>query len=147
VDPLLLPAAGDAVELCEVPQVVEAREPLVQPAIAAEDVPDPLAYLARVAHDVAAEHAGLAGRRQEQRDQHLDRGRLTGSVRTEQSEQFAFGDLERDAAYGLDLEGAAADDSCRRTVGTTKPDDLDHRHVFDPTYGLCHRAFGRGTSD
>jgi hypothetical protein len=45
--PLL--AAGDAVELGEVAEVVERREPLVQAAVAAEHVADPLAHLARVA--------------------------------------------------------------------------------------------------
>ena len=52
-----LAARLDGVELGEVAQVVECREPLVEAALAAEDVPDPLAHPARVLDDVVAEHA------------------------------------------------------------------------------------------
>ena len=48
VDPVALCLAGDAVELGEVAEVVVRGEPLVEPAVAAEDVADPLANLARV---------------------------------------------------------------------------------------------------
>ena len=57
VDPRALAARVDAVELGEVAQVVERREPLVEAAVAAEDVADPLAHPARVLDDVVAEHA------------------------------------------------------------------------------------------
>ena len=49
VDPEPLRLAGDAVELGEVAEVVVRGEPLVEAAVAAEDVADPLAHLARVA--------------------------------------------------------------------------------------------------
>ena len=109
--------AGDAVELGEVAQVVARREPLVEAAVAAEDVADPLPHLARVVDDVEAEHARLPARREEQRDQHLDRRRLAGAVRAEQAEQLALLDGERDAAHRLDLERLPPDHAGGRTVG------------------------------
>ena len=56
LDPRPDPLARHAVELREVAQVVEAGEPLVDAAVAAEDVADPLPHLARVLDDVVAEH-------------------------------------------------------------------------------------------
>src|SRR5205807_9837340 len=62
-DAALLLAGRHAVELGEVAEVVERGEPLVDPAVPAEDVADPPAHLARVLDDVEAEHARLARRR------------------------------------------------------------------------------------
>ena len=45
--------ARDAVQLGEVAEVVERGEPVVQPPVAAEDVPDPAAYRAGRGHVVA----------------------------------------------------------------------------------------------
>src|SRR5439155_10897249 len=101
VDAHPLGLAAHAVQLGEIAEVVETGEPLVEPALAAEYIADPLADLARLADDVVPEHARVAGRRQQQRDQHLDRRRLAGAVRAEQPEELALGDLERDPADGL----------------------------------------------
>ena len=60
VDPGALALRLHAVELGEVAEVVDRREPLVEPAVAAEDVPDPLPDPARVLDHVVAEHARLA---------------------------------------------------------------------------------------
>ena len=60
LDPCLLFTRGDPVELGEVAQVVVAREPLVDPALAAEDVADPFSHLARLLDDVVAEYTGLS---------------------------------------------------------------------------------------
>ena len=58
-DPGALLAGGHGVELGEVLQVVQRREPLVEPAVAAEDVADLLAHRSRVGDDVVAEDASL----------------------------------------------------------------------------------------
>jgi hypothetical protein len=117
LDPRLLMLGRYAVELGEVAQIVVAREPLVDAALPAEDVADPLAYLACLLHHVEPEHPCLPAGWDQQRDQHLDRGRLAGPVRPEQPEELALGDLEVDAANGLDLERLPADDAGRRLVG------------------------------
>src|SRR5581483_4590295 len=96
VDPPPLRLPGDAVQLGEVAQVVESREPLVQAAVAAEHVADALSDLPRVVDDVEAEYPRRARRRQEERDQHLDRRRLPRAVRPEQPEELALLDAERD---------------------------------------------------
>jgi len=111
VDPRPLRLAGDAVELCEVAEIVARREPLVEPAVAAEDVADPLPHLASVLDDVEAEHPRLARGGEEQRDQHLDRRRLAGPVGAEQAEQLPLAHGERDAAHGLDLQPLPPDDA------------------------------------
>lgn len=85
--PLLL-AGADPVQLGEVPEVVERGEPVVQAAVAAEDVPDATAYGDGVAGHVVAEHPGGAGRRQEQGVEHLDGGRLAGAVGPQEAEQL-----------------------------------------------------------
>ena len=125
VDPRPLALRVDAVELGEVAQVVERREPLVQPAVAAEDVPDPLAHPVRVVDDVASEDERLPRRRDQQRDQHLDRRRLAGAVRPEQPEELALLDLEADAADGLDLERPSAERPGRRPVRAVEVDRFD----------------------
>ena len=143
VDPLALPAAGHAVELGEVAQVVVGREPLVEPAVAAEDVADPLAHLVRVPNDVEPEHPRLTARRQEQRDQHLDRRRLAGPVRPEQPEELALADLERDPAHRLDLERAPPDDPGVRLVGAPQVADFDDAcHPARLTAGWSHAVCG-----
>jgi hypothetical protein len=128
LDPAPLFARGDAVELGEVAEVVVAGEALVDAALAAEDVADPLAHLVRLLDDVQPEHARAAGRRDQQRDQHLDRRRLARPVRAEQSEQLALGDLEVDPADGLDLERLAPHDTGRRLVCPPQSLDLDRSH-------------------
>jgi len=115
-DPRLLDLRRHAVELGEVAQVVVAGEPLVDAALAAEDVADPLPDLARVLDDVEAEHVRGARGRDQERDQHLDRRGLAGAVRAEQPEQLALVDREADAAHGFDLLHAAADRSGVRLV-------------------------------
>ena len=125
LDPRPLAAGLDAVELGEVAQVVERGEPLVEAAVAAEDVADPLPHPARVLDDVAPEHARLPRRRDEERDQHLDRRRLAGAVRAEEAEELALLDREADAAHGLDLERAAPERAGRRPVGAVEVDRFD----------------------
>ena len=98
-----LAAMVDGVELGEVAQVVEGREPFVEAALAPEHVPDPLPDPARVLDDVPAEHARAARRRDQQRDQHLDRRRLAGAVRAEQAEELALADREADPPDGRDV--------------------------------------------
>ena len=119
---------GHRVQLGEVAQVVERREPLVEAALAAEDVADPLAHLARVLDDVEAEDARRSRSRDQQRDQHLDRGRLAGAVRAEQPEQLAFRNLERDAAHRFDLDRATPEDAGRSPVRPLQISCLDRRH-------------------
>src|SRR5262249_60838350 len=63
VDPGALRLAGHAVELGEVAEVVVGGEPLVQAAVAPEDVADPPADESRVLCHLRAEPPGLPGRR------------------------------------------------------------------------------------
>src|SRR5688572_27295820 len=125
VDPGALALRLDAIELREIPEVVERREPLVEPAVAAEDVSDALAHPVRVLDDVAAEHERLPRRGDEEGDQHLDRRRLAGAVRPEEAEQLALADLEADAANGLDLERPPAEGARGRLVGPVEIDRFD----------------------
>src|SRR5256885_5285756 len=127
-DPRALLLRRHRVELGEVAEVVETGEALVEPALAAEDVADPLAHLARVLDHVEPEHARRARGRDQQRDQHLDRGRLAGAVRSEEAEELALGDLEGDAPHRLDLERPAAEDPGRGLIGAPKIPRLDRRH-------------------
>src|SRR5438876_831114 len=66
-DASALLAHGHSVEICEVAQVVERREPVVEAAVAAEDVADPPANLARLVRRIEPEHARRAGGREQQR--------------------------------------------------------------------------------
>ena len=88
-----------------------------------------------------------AARRQQQRDQHLDRRRLAGAVRAEQPEELALLDRERDAAHRLDLERLPPDDAGGRTVGPAQLDGLDHRHAFDPSRCRRDRVVGAAPAD
>ena len=124
-DPGALDVRVDAVELREVAEVVERGQPLVQAAVAAEDVPDPLPHPVGVLHDVVPEDARLPGGGEEQRDQHLDRRRLACAVRAQEPEELALADLEADAAHRLDLERASSERARRRAVGAVKVDCLD----------------------
>ena len=117
-----------AVQLGEVPEVVVAGEALVDAALAAEDVADPLAHFARVLDDVVSEHLRRPGGRDQQRDQHLDRRGLSGAVRAEQAEKLALLDREADAADRLDVHPLAADGPGRRAVGAVEVDCLDDGH-------------------
>ena len=128
VDAGPLAAGLDGVELGEVAQVVETREPLVEAALAPEHVADPLADPARVLDDVPAEHARAARRRDQQRDQHLDRRRLAGAVRAEQAEELALADREADPSDRLDVVRPAPDCARRDPVGAVEIDRLDDVH-------------------
>jgi hypothetical protein len=134
-DARLLDLRGHAVELCEVAQVVVAREPFVDAALAAEDVADALPDLARVLDDVVAEDAGVPRGRDQERDQHLDRRRLAGAVRPEQAEKLALLDLEADALDCFDLFDPAADRAGVRLVDAAQVVCLDDGHGFQPTDG------------
>jgi len=140
VDSLALSMSRDAVQLGEVAEVVVGGKPLVEAAVAAEDVADPLAHLARVVDHVVAEHACLAARREEQGDQHLDRGRLARAVRAEQPKELALLDAEGDPTHGFDVQPLAADDASRRLVGPAQVDSFDHGHVYDPSDRTCHQS-------
>ena len=128
VDPRLLDLRGHSVELGEVAQVVVAGKPFVDAALAAEDVADPLPHLPRVLDDVVAEHARASRRRDEQRDQHLDRRRLARAVRAEEAEELALLDLEAHAAHRLDLFHAAADRPGVGAVGAVEVLRFDDGH-------------------
>jgi hypothetical protein len=124
-DPRALPLRLDPVQLCEVAQVVEGGQTLVEASVATEDVADPLPHPAGVLDHVAAEHARLPRRRDQQRDQHLDRRRLPGPVRPEETEELTLLDREADAPDGLDLERAPAERTGGRPVRPVQVDGLD----------------------
>jgi hypothetical protein len=142
VDAGALRARLDGVELGEVAQVVQRRQPLVEAAVAAEDVADVLAHPARVVDDVVAEHPRRPRGGDQQRDQHLDRRRLAGAVRPEQAEELALGDLEAHAAHRLDLERAPPDGAGGGLVGATEVDRLDDVHAPEssPAARACVRC-------
>jgi len=54
--PALLPHR-DAVQIREVAEVVERRQPVVEAPVAAEHMPDPASHLARLVRRIEAEHA------------------------------------------------------------------------------------------
>src|SRR5260221_12543375 len=75
--------------------------------------------------DIEAKHPRLTARRQEERDQHLDRCRLARPVRPEQPKELTLADLERDPAHRFDLERAPPEDAGVRLVGPPQVADLD----------------------
>src|ERR1051325_2422444 len=86
--------------------------------------------------------------RDQQRDQHLDRGRLAGAVRAEQAEELALGHLEVDPAHGLDLLRLPAKRPRVRLVGSAEPLGFDRRHRREPSYWsrLLHSAARGGVA-
>jgi hypothetical protein len=131
VDARALSPRRHPVDVREVAQVIEAGESAVEPAIAAEDIADTRAHLSCLLRYVETEHAGGPCRRQQQRRQDLDRRRLSCSVRTEQTEQLAVCDRERDPTQGLDLARTAAEDSPPRAIAP-----------FEAVYFDCHSGIG-----
>ena len=145
VDPRALHLGVDAVELGEVAQVVERGEPLVEPAVAAEDVADALPDPLRVLDDIVPEHAGRARGGDQERDQHLDRRRLAGAVRTEQAEELALLDLEADPSDGLHLDRPAPERPGRRLVGAAEVDGFDDGRHARRVYSRAARPRGRSS--
>ncbi len=82
------------VELAEHPELLADLQDPVAGLLAAGDHADPAAQVLEVAHNIEAVDEGLARCRQQQRDQDLDQGRLSGSVRAKHSEQLALTDRE-----------------------------------------------------
>jgi hypothetical protein len=68
-----------------------------------EDDADPATHLSRLLHDVQAVDGGASLRRTEERREHVDRSRLPGAVRSEESEDLALTYLEGDARDGAYL--------------------------------------------
>ena len=155
LDPRSLAPGLDTVELGEVAQVVPGGKALVEPPVAAEHVADPLAYPRRVLDDVPSEHPRHARRRDQQRDQHLDRRRLARPVRAQQAEQLALGDLEAHAPHRLHFEAAAPERAGGRAVGPHEVDRLDdgcHAAILRRVSNVsivrrAYEAFSRGDMD
>src|SRR5947209_9814647 len=68
-----------------------------------KDEPDVPPHIVALAHDIVTRHSRGAGRRPDQRAQHVDRRRLAGAVWPEESEHLARRDLEVNAANCLNL--------------------------------------------
>ena len=81
------------------------------------DKADQSARRAVVAGDVVAAHRGLPARGRDEAAEDGDEGGLPGPVRTEQGEDFAFADIERDTGQ---RDGAAG-------IGLGEVADLDDR--------------------
>ena len=143
LDSLLLETGWNAVQLREVAQVVVAGQPLVDAALAAEDVANPLANLARILDDVSAEHPCRARGRNQQRDQHLDRRRLAGPVRAEQAEELPRLDREAHPANGLDLLRPATNRAGVRPIGPPQLVRLDRSHGPQTNRGNNLAKLGR----
>ena len=73
------------------------------------DVAERLAHPHRILHQVAAADGGGAGGGQQEGGEHALGGRLAGAVGAEEPHDLALGDLEVDAADGLDHPGAGAE--------------------------------------
>ena len=98
---------GEVVDAAVQLDVLGDRQVLVQG--------EPLAHVADVAlddlalgEDVAADDARLPAARRQQPGQHPDRRRLAGAVGAEESEDFAFAHVERDAIDGDERRRTAA---------------------------------------
>ena len=70
---------------------------------ALRDIADCAAHGVRLPDDVVADDLGAARVRLRQRREHLDRGRLPGSVRSEQAKNLAGANGERDALECLNV--------------------------------------------
>jgi hypothetical protein len=114
------------VQLSEVPQVVQRRQPLVQAAITAKDVTHTPPDGSGIICHVETEYDRSASRRQQQRCQDLDGRRLTGTIRTEQAEELAFLDVETDVLECFDLFDGWAQQSYAGSVGAVQLSDLYH---------------------
>ena len=143
LDPALLRPRRHAVELGEVAKIVVPGEPFIDAALAAEDVANPLANLARILDDVPAEHPCRARGRNQQRDQHLDRRRLAGPVRAEQAEELPRLDREAHPANGLDLLRPATNRAGVRPIGPPQLVRLDRSHGPQTNRGNNLAKLGR----
>ena len=92
----------DAVELGVQAQVLRGRQVAVERRVL-EDEADVAADVVALADDVVAGDVGAAAGRLGERAEHVDRRRLAGAVGAEEAEDLAAGDVEADAAHGLDL--------------------------------------------
>ena len=88
----------------------------------------PTGGTARVLDDVVAEDPRRPRRGDQQRHQHLDRGRLAGAVRAEQAEELTLRDFEVDPAHGLDRLRPTAHKSGRLLVGPAQVLRFDCGH-------------------
>src|SRR5680860_1104242 len=77
---------------------------LMARGVALADVPDAAAYVATVGDHVVPGDLGRAGRRRDQGGKHPQGGRLAGAIGAEERDELARGDLQVEAAHGLDLE-------------------------------------------
>ena len=115
----------------EIPSVEAALEDEVLPAgrhvvgaTRLADVADPLTHLLRLARDVGAGHARRARVDGQQRREHPERRRLSGSVRSEEAEDLAPTDLEADALDRFDGSFPAAEALAK----ILRRDDCFHLH-------------------
>ena len=77
--------------------------------------------------DIEAEDAGMARRRQQQRREDLDQGRLAGAVRTEQAEELAGFHPQVDTLEGDDGRGLGRVDTAHRVhLDRERRDRFDH---------------------
>jgi len=75
---------------------------LMARGVALADVPDAAAYVATVGDHVVPGDLGRAGRRRDQGGKHPQGGRLAGAIGAEERDELARGDLQVEAAHGLD---------------------------------------------
>ena len=121
----------------KVAQVVDAGEPPIQAALTAENESDPLADLVRPGNDVESFNGGRPRCRDEKRGQHLDRGRFTRSVRSQESEQLSFLYPERDVIHGNDFFGCPFDDADLGGENTAKVGDVNGIHGSSLKWDDC----------
>ncbi len=94
--------AGQLVQPAEHPQVLGAREVLVDRGVLAGQADD-RAELLRLRDDVEAGHGGAAGVRLQQRGEDAHRRRLAGTVGSQEAQDAAFRDDQVDAVERADL--------------------------------------------
>src|SRR5207249_1133078 len=91
-----------AVQLGVETKVLFRSEILVQRRVL-EDEPDPAPHFELLGRDVEPRDRRRSGRRTQKRAQDVDRRRLPGTVRTEEPEDLAGGDVEADAPNCFEL--------------------------------------------
>src|SRR5579862_1049886 len=106
VETLLADLRVDTVELGVETQVLRGGQIVVEGRVL-EDEADLLPHLERVLRDIEPGDPGAARCRPQESAEHVDRRRLAGSVRAEESERLPLSDLERHGANGLEIAETA----------------------------------------
>src|SRR5690349_13745430 len=110
----------DTIQAGKVTQVIDPGKTPVQAALAAKYESNPFADFVCLFFDVETFYGCGSARWDEQRRQHLDRGRLARAVRSKEAKKLTFLDLKRDIIHRDNLLCHALDDTDVRLESTSK---------------------------